>query len=193
MTSRENGILIGVVTSLEDPENLGRVKVRFPHLEDKQSDWARLVSPMAGKERGLFMRPEVDDEVLVVFEYGDPRRPHIVGALWNSEDKLPPELGEAKKNDIRSITSRSGHVIKLDDTDGEQKIEIFAKDGKQKIVLDAAKNLIQVDCDSVSVEIKGSGDVKVTATKIEIEASGDMTLSAGGNMTIKGAKVDINP
>ena len=190
---RENGILIGVVTDLKDPESLGRVKVRFPHLEDRESDWARLVSPMAGKARGFFMRPEVDDEVLVAFEYGDPRRPYIVGALWSSVDKPPADDGDAAKNNWRFIYSRSGHVIKLDDTDGAEKIEFIAKDAKQKVVIDAANQKIQVICDSGDIEVKaGSGSVKVEATTVEVKASGDMKLEAGGQMTIKGATVNIN-
>ena len=48
-TTQGNGIVIGVVTNLDDPEKLGRVRVQLPHLDDELSDWARLVSPMAGK------------------------------------------------------------------------------------------------------------------------------------------------
>ena len=66
-----NGIVVGIVTDLEDPDGLGRVQLTYPHLEDQKSQWARLVSPMAGAERGTFFRPEVEDEVLVAFEHGD--------------------------------------------------------------------------------------------------------------------------
>ena len=78
-----NGIVIGLVTDLADPENLGRVRARYPYLGDEISDWARLVTPMAGKDRGVFFRPEVGDEVLVAFELGDVRRPYVLGSLWS--------------------------------------------------------------------------------------------------------------
>ena len=79
---RENGIVIGVVVDLDDPEQLGRVRVKFPHLNDEVSDWSRLATPLGGKDRGWFLRPEKDDEVLVACEQGDPRRTYVVGSLW---------------------------------------------------------------------------------------------------------------
>ena len=62
------GVVIGVVTNNQDPDELGRVKLRFPWLsEDYESNWARVASLMAGKERGAYFLPDVDDEVLVAF------------------------------------------------------------------------------------------------------------------------------
>jgi len=188
-----NGIVIGLVKDLEDPENLGRVRVTFPYLGEQTSDWARLVTLMAGKDRGMFFRPEVDDEVLVGFELGDVRRPYILGSLWSSQDTPPKDDGDAKKNNWRFIKSRAGHIVKLDDTDGSEKIEIIASDGKRKIVFDVANTKIQVTCDTGDIEVSApSGTVKVDATTVEIKASGDMKLEAGGTMTISGATVNIN-
>src|SRR5262245_51043021 len=104
-----NGIVIGVVTSLDDEASLGRIKVRYPHLGDDghkvESAWARLSVPMAGSKRGTFFRPEVEDEVLVAFEHGDPRRPYILGSLWSQKDEPPPDTGDKKANDKRVIVS----------------------------------------------------------------------------------------
>ena len=62
---RIGGVVVGVVTNNQDPDGLGRVKVRFPWLsEEHESHWARMVTPMAGNDRGFYMLPEVDDEVL---------------------------------------------------------------------------------------------------------------------------------
>lgn len=187
------GVCIGIVTNNQDPAELGRVKVRFPWLSDEdESTWARILTPMAGPERGLYFLPEVDDEVLVAFEHGQVEFPYILGALWNGKDK-PPASNAEGKNDVRIIKSRSGHVIKLDDSEGSEKIEIIAKDGAQKIVFDSANQNIQVTCDKGNVEVKASdGAVKVDATTVEITSTGDMTLKANGNMTITGAKVAIN-
>src|SRR2546426_9457473 len=78
------GVVAGIVTNNEDPDGLGRVKIRFPWLsEDNESWWARIAAPMAGKERGAYFLPEVDDEVLVAFEHGDVNFPYVLGALWN--------------------------------------------------------------------------------------------------------------
>ena len=58
---------------------------------------------MAGPARGLYVLPEVDDEVLVGFEHGRPDAPFVLGALWNGKDK-PPESNGDGKNDRRSLT-----------------------------------------------------------------------------------------
>ncbi|HZH31985.1 MAG TPA: phage baseplate assembly protein V [Pyrinomonadaceae bacterium] len=190
---RVNGIIIGIVTDLEDPEAIGRIKVMFPTLGDQASDWARLVTPMAGKDRGLFLRPEVGDEVLVAFELGDPTRPYILGSLWNKVDTPPPDDGQAGQNNWRFIKSRSGHIVKLDDTQGAEKIEIIGSDGQRQIVFDIAGKKIQVVCDTGDVEVSATGGtVKVEALTVEVKASGNMTLEATGTMTIKGATVNIN-
>jgi uncharacterized protein involved in type VI secretion and phage assembly len=188
-----NGIVIGLVKDLEDPENLGRIRVTYPYLGDQLSDWAKLVTPMAGKDRGVFFRPEAGDEVLVGFELGDVRRPYILGSLWSADDTPPPDDGKPKQNNWRFIKSRSGHIVKLDDTKNKEKIEIIGSDGARKIVFDIANKKIQITCDSGDIEVSApSGKVKVDATTVEIKASGNMNLEAGGTMTIKGATVNIN-
>lgn len=192
--SQNNGIVIGIVTDLEDPEKLGRVRVKFPHLSDQQSDWAYLVSPMAGPDRGLFLRPEVNDQVLVGFVLGDPKHPYILGSLWSNTDKPPADDGGGKDNNWRFIKSRSGHIIKLNDKKGSETIEIIDKDGERKVVIDSAKKKIQVTSDNGDIEVKASsGSVKIEASaSVEIKAQGEMKLEASGTMTIKGATVNIN-
>ena len=85
---RINGVVIGLVTDLSDPEGLGRIRVSFPWLGDNvQSNWARIAAPMAGGERGVFFQPEIGDEALVAFEQGEVRSPYILGFLWNGDDR----------------------------------------------------------------------------------------------------------
>jgi uncharacterized protein involved in type VI secretion and phage assembly len=190
---RENGIVIGVVTDLNDPERLGRVRVKYPHLKDEQSYWARLVTLMAGPDRGVRFVPEVNDEVLVAFEHGDPRRSYILGALWSKADKPPADDGQPTQNNWRFIKSRSGHIIRLDDTQGAEKIEIIDRAGSRKVIIDSAAQKIQVICDAGDVEVKaGTGSVKVEALTVEVKATGNMTLEATGSTAIKGATIDIN-
>jgi uncharacterized protein involved in type VI secretion and phage assembly len=169
-----NGIVIGIVTNLKDEDNLARVRVNFPHL-GTESFLARLVSPMAGPERGVFFRPEVGDEVLVAFLHGDSRFPYILGSLWSNADKPPAEVGDAEKNDIRLIKSRSGHLFIFDDTNGEEKIALIDKDGKRKVTIDSANSKIQVICEQGDVEVSAaSGSVKVDATTVEVKATGNI-------------------
>lgn len=190
---QENGIVVGVVTDIDDPQTLGRVRVKYPHLNDQESQWARIASPMAGKERGFYFCPELEDEVLVGFELGDIRRPYILGALWSSADMPPPDDGNAAANNWRFIRSRSGHIVRLDDTDGSEKVEIIGKDEKHKLVIDVAGDKIQIICDSGSVEVTASGDITMEGANVNISATGDMKLSApSGTMTIEGQLVKIN-
>jgi len=142
IVGRVYGAVVGVVTSIDDPEALGRVKVRYPWLQDdSESPWARLVSFMAGPDRGAVFRPEVDDEVLVVFDQGDMRIPYILGALWNGQDAIPQERGPDGDNNVRLIRSRSGHQILLDDTPGAEKVTI----------LDRCDNRIELSADGVVI------------------------------------------
>lgn len=198
--SKVYGVVIGIVTNNNDPENLGRVKVKFPWLSsDDESNWARVASPMAGKERGMTFLPEVDDEVLVAFEFGDINMPYVIGSLWNGVDK-PPYGNDDGKNNIRIIKSRSGHVIKLDDTEGEGKIEISDKENKNMIIIDIKEKKISLTSEK-DIEISApNGKVTIEAQDIEakatasakIEASSTMDLKASGTMTVKGATVNIN-
>jgi uncharacterized protein involved in type VI secretion and phage assembly len=188
-----NGIVIGVVIDLEDPAGLGRVRVRYPHLGDKPSDWARLASPMAGDRRGFFFRPEVEDEVLVAFEHGDPRRPYVLGALWSQADPPPPEGGSARENNWRFIQSRSGHIVLLDDTVGSEKIELIDKDGLRRVKIDSANGNIEVTSSQGNIEVKAeAGEVKVQGVTVVVQAQTSLTLKCDGPTTIKGSPVAIN-
>jgi uncharacterized protein involved in type VI secretion and phage assembly len=197
---RINGVVIGIVTNNQDAEGLGRVKVRFPWLSDAdESDWARVAAPMAGKERGFYFLPEVDDEVLVAFEHGDVRFPYVIGSLWNGQD-APPATNDDGKNNVRVIKSRSGHLIRLNDEDGKETVEIIDKSEKNSIIFDTAKNTITIAADKDITISAPNGTVKIEAQKIEINSSADAKVEAGagmdvkasGTMTIKGATVNIN-
>jgi hypothetical protein len=105
---------------------------------------------------------------------------------------MPSERGSDADNNIRLIKSRSGHIIKLDDTDGSEKIEIIDKEEKNTIVIDTSSNKISISADT-DIELKASnGKVLLDATEIEIKSSGSATVEASGDMTIKGSTVNIN-
>jgi uncharacterized protein involved in type VI secretion and phage assembly len=218
-TDRIQGVVIGVVTDNKDPDGLGRVKLRLPWLSEKhESHWARVVSPMAGNDRGLYLLPEVEDEVLVAFEHGRIERPFVLGALWNSKDKPPcwnsehiPEDWDSddkqanKKNgrNVRVLQSRSGHVIRLDDTDKKERIEIVDAKGKQSIVFDTAAGTITITADQdVVIESKngmlklsGEKGVEITAPDgpAKLEAKQNLELkSPGGQVNVKGSTIHLN-
>lgn len=202
--NRIYGVVVGIVTNNDDRDGLGRVRVRFPWLsESDESFWARVAAPMAGPDRGAYFLPEVDDEVLVAFEHGDVRFPYVLGALWNGQD-APPEsepLSSDGKVVKRVIKSRSGHIIRLDDSDGAEKIEIIDKTEKNRVVIDASANTITVSAQGdITLEsaqgkviIKGQSiEVQSTAQDVKIEAKANMDLKAGPQLNIKGGVVNIN-
>lgn len=198
--SRIYGVVVGIVTNNKDTEKLGRVKIKIPRLSgEDESNWARVISFMAGKERGAFFLPEIDDEVLVAFEYGDINMPYVIGSLWNGKD-VPPENNSDGKNNIRVIRSRSGHVITLDDSDGSEQIKIMDKTQKNMIIIDAKNNTISITSDK-DIELSApNGKVTIEAMDIEtkstastkIEATSGVDVKASGNLNIKGAMVNIN-
>jgi uncharacterized protein involved in type VI secretion and phage assembly len=199
-----HGVVTAIVTNNHDPDGLGRVKIKFPWLSgNTESNWARIVTPMGGKERGMFFLPEVNDEVLVGFEHGDMNRPYIIGALWNGLDK-PPETNANDKNNIRKIRSRSGHEIIFDDnsTEKKEKLEIHTKaghrivlddcGGQEKIeIRDKSGNIIKMDSVQNEITVESNKQISMKSRIIEIDAE-MMTLKADATLTIQGAMVKIN-
>ena len=188
-------LVVGVVTNNDDPEKLGRVRVKFPSLsENDESAWARVVVPGGGAKRGLCLLPEVGDEVLLGFEHDKKERPVVLGGLWNRDDAPPREFLERGDVRYRSWTSRNGHVIEFDDGD-DPSITLSLAGGDCQLVLKKGATVLK-DQQSVkfegqtmkfegqSLEIKASGTLKLSAPSIEVAADGDLTL--------KGAIVKIN-
>jgi uncharacterized protein involved in type VI secretion and phage assembly len=179
----------------------GRVRVKFPHLGDKESGWCPVVSPMGGGGRGLVFLPEVGDQVMLAFEHGDTEHGFVLGAIWTTKQAPPPLDGKPAENNLRLIRSRCGHTVLLDDTKGKERVEVRDKDGR-RVVLDAGKKKVQVVCDDGDIEVtagKGnvtvhadSGSATLKAKTVTIEATGDLTLKAGGSMTLNGSKISLN-
>ncbi len=188
-----------VINNKDDPEKIGRVQIEFPGRGKPDNSWAWVVSPMAGNNKGFFFLPDVDDEVLVAFEQGDINQPYILGVLWNEKDK-PPGKNENGENNIKMIRSRSGHVIRIDDTKGKEKIEIIDKSQKNIIIIDTKENKISLISEKDIEILAPKGKLTISAKEIEvkssastkIEASAGMDLKASGTTTIKGATVNIN-
>lgn len=194
------GVVTGIVTNNQDPDGLGRVKVKLPRISgEDESNWARIASLMAGKDRGAFFLPEVEDEVLVAFEYGDISRPYVLGALWNGVDTPPADNADGENN-IRVIKSRSGHIIRLNDKDGEEKIEIIDKSEKNLVTIDTKEKTITISSDQDITLLAPNGKVLIDAKELEFKSAADAKIGAGGkldveasgDLTAKGATINLN-
>jgi len=190
--SRIYGVVMAIVTNNQDPDKMGRVRVKFPWLsDDHESWWARIATPMAGAGRGIYFLPEVNDEVLVAFDHGDVRFPYVLGGLWNGKD-APPATNDDGENNIRVIHSRSGHLIRLDDTSGDEKVEIIDKTQGNSITIKSSDNSITITCTG-KLKLHATAGVEMTSdANIKIQASAGIDIQAGAPMNIKGAVVNIN-
>lgn len=189
LADRLYGLYPGVVTQITDPDNQGRVKVRLPGSPDRKGDrleaWARLATLMAGNHRGTWFIPDVNDEVLVAFEAGDPGRPVVLGALWNGRDTPPEQMDEAGRNDLKTIRSREGVCITWDDTAGAAKLLLETPTGQKITLGDAGHSVLVEDGNGNSITLSPSGititaaaQVSVKAGSVEISA-GEVTVNAG--------------
>jgi uncharacterized protein involved in type VI secretion and phage assembly len=185
------GVVRAVVTNNQN-DPYGRVKVSFINLPQLgESAWARMATPMAGKAYGLSCIPEVNDEVLVVFEQGDIDKPYIAGALWNGES-TPPYTNADGKNNTRQLTSRSGHTVTFDDTKDKEQFIIRDKTGNNQIVFDSTNNVITISsAKDIRIDAKGSlslssdGDLNVSCNNFKVTAKQTGTLEANQSLDLK--------
>lgn len=181
------GVYVGIVTDVQDPDGMGRVRVRLPWTTDPDGDlfetWARLATMMAGSERGSWFIPEPDDEVLLAFQGGEPRHPIVIGSMWNGTDSPPQQMDD--NNNIRSITSRSGIVVTFDDSDGDVKFTIDTPGGQKIHCKDTPASIEIADSNGNSIKMDSGGitldtgaNVTINATMLKVSAS-MVTVDAG--------------
>ena len=206
-----DSIVVGIVTNNNDPDKLGRVKIKLPALSEKESFWAPVLLPSAGRERGLSMLPVIDEQVIVAFENGDPSYPYVLGSVFNGKDTPGEEL--AVKDG--SFAMKSDHKALIA---AEEDITLRSNKGNWTIALNGG---------SVSETVKGGaggpgdytgtfdGNYHLTANQaitveskqgltlkapqIKLDAQGTMSLHAGqlsiqsdGQLELKGMQVSVN-
>ena len=178
------GFFPAVVIDNLDPQNLGRIKVRIPLPGRKGYEaWSRIATLMAGKNKGSWFIPDVNDEVLVAFGVGTVGGIYVVGGLWSSTNRPPESMqpGNYKK----LLRSRSGVQITLDDKDGQESFTVETPGG-QKLTLKDGPGAVEItdsNGNSVTLETAGitvnaSAKVTLNASTVEI-SSGLVTVNAG--------------
>ena len=146
---------------------------------------------LAGGKRGAWFLPEVNDEVLVAFEAGDPERPYVLGSLWNGVDRPPVSDAELSDNNIKRLQTRSGVRITIDDRNGDERIVLSVPDGP-KLELSARDGLTLEATSNNRIVISDQG-IEITARQISATSSNDMTLSAGKDLGLNAARdVDLH-
>lgn len=199
------GLQVGIVRQIhDDPKEAARVRVSLPIVgADSDGIWARVLSPDAGNGRGLFFRPELDEEVIVGFLNGDPRDPIVLGSVFGGKDRIPP-FDATEENEKKGFVSKSGLALVFDDE--EESILIKTEEGNSILITNEKdggeitiknqddKNEIIMGPDGISV--KSAGDISFEASgnisfktkdlgNIEADADGDLSLTAGLAGSIK--------
>jgi len=186
--SRVNGVVSGIVSSVDDPASLGRVQVQFDWMDGApESYWARIAAPMAGQNYGAFFMPQVNDEVLVSFDQGDVSHPYIIGFCWSQADTPPFSATQT----MRGIRSVAGHMLTFDDSSAAT--VTVQTVGKNTLVLnDQAGKVTLQTSDQVTVELDsamaGGPQVQITLptgdlitlgpTGLNVTTSGAMSVTA---------------
>jgi uncharacterized protein involved in type VI secretion and phage assembly len=132
---------------------------------------------MAGDNRGTWFIPDPNAEVLVVFEGGDPRRPYVVGMLWNGRDAPPESMDGNGNNFKKTIRSRNGVKITIDDTDGSESIKLETPGGQTVTLSDSTASIELQDTNGNDIKLDPSGITLTTAGTLTIEAS-DVEMTA---------------
>ena len=188
------GVYPAIVTNIKDDDGQGRVKVRLPWSPDDDAGydvWARNATMMAGGKRGSWFIPDKDDEVLVAFEGGDPRRPFVIGGLWNGKDAPPESMDGNGDNNKKVLASRRNIRVTFDDTQGSETLTIETpggqkltlKDGTTLVELrDSASHVIKIESSGITV----SGVAKITLDATEVEVKGATLTVNCGESNFKG-------
>ncbi|MFD2114157.1 phage baseplate assembly protein V [Paenibacillus yanchengensis] len=190
-----HGVYIGIVTDNKDEQNYGRVQVKVPIFDNNHIlNWARVATLMAGSKQGTLFVPDVGDEVLIAFHMGDVRQPIVIGSLW-SKTQVPPE-GKDEKNNIRKITTRSGHQLIFDDSEGNEKITLQTKKGHVLELKDKQDELVLTDSSKVNViQINGGSANEITVKSgkntITVSNTGEVSIESLKSIRLKAAQIAV--
>lgn len=175
-----------MVTDNHDEKGLGRVRVKFHWMEGaEKSPWLRVTTPHAGEGKGMFLMPEVGEEVIVGFEGDSPAKPYIIGSVYHGKAKCAFGNGG---NDVKALQSKSGNKVLMNDKDGSVQVadskgnEVMA-DGKGNINISSSAT-IKLTCGDSSVELKSDGTITITGKAISISGTEKVTITGGQNATI---------
>jgi phage protein D len=208
-----NSLVIAVVTNNKDPEDMGRVKVEYPALgRDMESDWARVATLNAGKQRGIFFTPQVNDEVVVGFEHGDARRPFVLGSLFTGKEKLDAELKDPETARDALFGVKTPHQVamhaakelkltsdeKMTLTVTGNKTGAFALTADGDITSDSKKNVKATAAQNIelaansTVKVSGKGTVEIESSgQVKVKGSAAVSIESSGVVEVKGSMVKL--
>jgi uncharacterized protein involved in type VI secretion and phage assembly len=186
---RLHGVCPAMVISNADLLAQGRVQVQVAWLPG-QLLFARVAVPMAGMMRGTFFIPQVGDEVLLAFAQGDIREPYVIGSLWNTLDRLPPNASTPIIDPVvkRIIRTPLGNELEFD----EKTQSITLRNILQHTVtLDPTGITLATVGNTASIKLGIEGDITITAVKSISIASPQVAVTGVSNASITGNSVSV--
>ena len=195
--------LEGIITENNDPDGLARLRVHFPLWGDNcVTGWIPSLRPFAGTDMGAFLLPNVGDRVLCGFVDANSDRPIVISSLYTHDHKAP--AGNNKGNDRKIFESPSGSTIILDDKKGAERIEVFIRQGKMRMVLDQNTGLeivnelgdINIECKKLTIEGEDTCEfnfkkgLTIEGESVEFKTDKGIAIKAAGNVNVKG-KIDL--
>jgi len=183
----------GLVVDNADPLGLGRVKVQFKWQVpmNTTTPWIKMTTPYAGTDKGFYFIPEKGEEVLVGFQGGNPEKPYVLSAGYNTTAK---SSFADKENNIKAIQSKSGNKVLMNDKDGSVTISdadgnMVVMSGNGEITISAKKKLT-LDSEEINiiaskaVNVDGTNNVTITSKEVMIDGSSKATTNSATKIEI---------
>lgn len=169
-----------IVKDNKDPEALGRIRVQFSwqELQDENmwTPWLRIAQAHGGDDKGCYIIPEIDEEVMVGFENGNAEKPYVIGTLYHGMQR-PGDGWYSDSNDIKAFRTRNGHTVEVHDVDQGGFIRIY-DNGKENYIL-------TYSTDEKLIKLESKGNIELYANNdIIMEAKNDMKIKVGHDRTL---------
>ena len=166
-----------IVRDNKDPEALGRIRVQFSwqELQDENmwTPWLRITQAHGGDNKGSYIIPEIDEEVMVGFENGNAEKPYVIGTLYHGKQR-PGDGWYSDSNDIKAFRTRNGHTVEVHDVADGGYIRIY-DNGKENYIL-------TYSTDEKLIKLESKGNIELYADNdIIMEAGNDMKMKVGNN------------
>ncbi len=179
MRSRTTLTTWGVISQVDDPDGMGRVRVVLPNYGKVETSWLHVVVPGAGPNKGIIALPDVNDQVLVLLINGDPDQAVVLGGLYGLNG--PPDSG-VEDGAVRryTFTTPGGQRVGLDDK--QETVHVENSNG----------DFIRLSPEEVCIGDSQGSLIEFTPGRCRLHATADLEIEAPGKkVTISGRAIDF--
>lgn len=179
-SSDQGGMTIGLVTDVDDPQGLGRVRVSLPGFADTDSLWLQVLLPGAGKDKGLVALPDTGDRVLVMFADDDPAQGVVLGGLYG--EVTPPDEAGVASGAVERFLFRTPGGQRLTLDDGRRRVTVKNDNGE----------FLELAPDRLRAGNSDGSFIELSSERVRLHAEVDLEIDAPGrSITIRGKSIDF--